>query len=117
MIGLSMNGLFYKEISDVRACGFRLTEALPAALSFVDAVTVALDRLAESVATIPDEYQPPLTRILAARYLSISCSTLDTLRRDGKINVCGENGLPSASGYRRQVRYAKTELDRFLGGA
>ena len=102
-------------LAAVRLHGEILTETIPAARPFVTALRFALDAIAESVAILPEADRPPLTRKEAATYLSISTTTLDMLRRRGLIVAAGENGIPSAYGHRRQVRYTKSELDRILG--
>ena len=101
-------------LDQVRASGLELAEAIPASRSFVKAVNIALDVLADSV-TPPSSDRPPFTRREAAEYLAISTTTFDVLRRKGEIVACGENGFPSGVGFRRQLRFAKAELDRVLG--
>ena len=102
-------------LAAVRLHGEILTETIPAARPFVTALRFALDAIAESVAVLPEADRPPLTRKEAAGYLAISTTTFDVLRRKGEIVACGENGFPSGVGFRRQLRFAKSELDRILG--
>ena len=110
-----MIAAFDRHLEAVRVHGADLTATLPAARPFVDSVRSFLEAIVESLTVLPEADRPPYTRKEAAEYLAISTSTLDSLRRNGSIVAVGENGLPSASGHRRQVRYAKAELDRVLG--
>jgi hypothetical protein len=106
-----------RSIERVRVAAAHLSHTLPFASEFTDALTNALDLIADKVEASSTTQVPPMRPREAATYVGMSRATFDGLVGKGELKAAGENGLPSARGHRRQLLFEVSELNRFLGRA